>query len=157
MRRRPRQPAARLTVLLDRQVVFHRIGGTIIEPSWAQLHYPLYWRYDVLGGLKGLAEVGMATDERCVAALDLLESLELPDGGWPAHARYYRGSGERRTGHDHVDWGGVDARRPNPWVTVDALAVLAGSGAPVGVAEDLLVRDAPYDLDVDHPDADPLG
>jgi hypothetical protein len=115
-------------VLLERRVVFHRVGGGVIEPAWAQLHYPLYWCYDVLGGLKGLAEVGLVTDKRCEAALDLLESLELPDGGWPAQARYYRGSGERRTGYDHVDWGGVDARHPNPWVTVDALAVLAAAG-----------------------------
>ena len=116
-------------VLLDRRVVFHRSSGELIDPNWARLHYPLYWRYDVLGGLKGLAELGLVTDDRCEAALDLLEAKELPDGaGWAAEARYYHGVGRVTSGYDHVDWGGVSARRPNPWVTVDALAVLAAAG-----------------------------
>jgi len=113
-------------VLLGRRVVFRRSTGELIDPAWAQLHYPLYWHYDVLGGLKGLAELGLVADQRCEAALDLLEAKELPDGaGWAAEARYYHGAGRVASGYDHVDWGGVSARRPNPWVTVDALAVLA--------------------------------
>ena len=116
-------------VLLDRRVVFHRSSGELIDPNWARLHYPLYWRYDVLGGLKGLAELGLVTDDRCGAALDLLEDKELPDGaGWAAEARYYQGVGRVTSWYDHVDWGGVSALRPNPWVTVDALAVLAAAG-----------------------------
>ena len=115
-------------VLLGRRVVFRRSTGELIDPAWAQLHYPLYWRYDVLGGLKGLAELGLVADQRCGAALDLLEAKELPDGaGWAAEARYHRGVGQR-SGYDHVDWGGASTRRPNPWVTVDALAVLAAAG-----------------------------
>lgn len=110
-------------------VVFRRSSGELIDPNWARLHYPLYWRYDVLGGLKGLAELGLVADQRCEAALDLLEAKELPDGaGWAAEARYYHGVGRVTSGYDHVDWGGVSARRPNPWVTVDALAVLAAAG-----------------------------
>ena len=86
-------------VLLDRRVVFHRSSGELIDPNWARLHYPLYWRYDVLGGLKGLAELGLVTDDRCEAALDLLEAKELPDGaGWAAEARYYQGRAGSRPG-----------------------------------------------------------
>jgi hypothetical protein len=31
-------------------------------------------------------------------------------------------------GNDDVDWGGTSIRRSNPWVTVDALAVLQAAG-----------------------------
>jgi hypothetical protein len=58
----------------------------LIHPGFAKLHYPLYWHYDVLGGLKGLADLGMLGDKRCTDALDLLKSLQLA-GGWPACAR----------------------------------------------------------------------
>ena len=34
-------------------------------PDWSRLHYPVYWRYDVLAALKGLAEVGLLDDPRC--------------------------------------------------------------------------------------------
>jgi hypothetical protein len=114
-------------VFLERRLLFHRTDGTLVAADWARLHYPLYWHYDVLGGLKGLAELGLLADERCVPALDLLESKELPDGGWPAQARYYRGVGGQGSGVDHVDWGGVSATRVNPWVSADALTVLASA------------------------------
>jgi hypothetical protein len=115
-------------VLLDRRVVFRRSTGRPIHSDWLKLHYPVYWRYDVLAALKGLAEVGHIRDPRCSEALDLLESKQLPDGGWPAEARYYRGVGERRASFEHVDWGRVDRKRLNEWVTADALAVLTAAG-----------------------------
>jgi hypothetical protein len=127
-------PAARAAahraaeVLLTRRVLFRRTTGRIIRKEWAQLHYPVYWRYDLLAGLKGLAEAGLVADPRCDDALELLERKRLPDGGWPAEARYYRGTGGQGTHHDHVDWGEVDQRRMNPWVTADTLAVLAAAG-----------------------------
>lgn len=39
----------------------------------------------VLGGLKAMAELGKFDDPRCVNALELLESKQLDDRGWPAH------------------------------------------------------------------------
>jgi hypothetical protein len=110
-------------VLLARRLAYRVSTGTLIHPEFAKLHYPLYWHYDVLGGLKGVAELGLLGDARCADALDLLESLRLADG-WPAHARYYRVSASVALHHDSVDWGGASTRRANPWVTADALAVL---------------------------------
>jgi hypothetical protein len=81
----------------------------------------------VLGGLTGLAGLGLLGDERCADALDLLESLRLADG-WPAHASYYRVSADIVLHYDSVDWGGTSARRANPWVTAAALAVLRAAG-----------------------------
>ncbi|MGN6796455.1 MAG: hypothetical protein ACTHJW_29055 [Streptosporangiaceae bacterium] len=114
-------------VLLARRLAYRVSTGELIHPNFAKLHYPLYWHYDVLGGLKGLADLNLLADARCTAALDLLESLQLP-GGWPAHARYYRAESGSGQHHDSVDWGGTSTRRANPWVTADALAVLRAAG-----------------------------
>ena len=65
--------------------------------SNVRLHYPCYWHYDLLAGLKVMAEAGFIGDPRCREALDLLESKRLPGGGFPAEARYdhSRSSGSR--------------------------------------------------------------
>lgn len=111
-------------VFLDRRLFRRRSNGKIIKPDFVRLHYPLYFHYDVLGGLKGLAEVGCISDSRCANALDWLESRELPSGGWPVDARYYRVSPTYRFGAEFVDWGAPQPRSRNDWVTTDALYVL---------------------------------
>jgi hypothetical protein len=115
-------------VLLSRRLLFRRSNGQLIRPEWVKLHYPLYWHYDVLGALKGLAELGQLADPRAQEGLDLLQSKELPSGGWPAEATYYRRSAELGANVDFVSWGGISARRRNDWVTADALAVLTAAG-----------------------------
>ena len=114
-------------VFLERRLAYRRSTGALIRTEFAKLHYPLYWHYDVLAGLKAIADLDLLGDPRCADALDLLESMRLPDG-WPAHARYYRASADVALGHDWVDWGGTSTRRSNPWVTADALAVLRAAG-----------------------------
>jgi hypothetical protein len=92
-----------------------------------QLHYPLYGHFDILGGLKVMAEAGLLRDRRCEAALALLASKQLQDGGFPAEGRYYKCSARVALGNDAVDWGRT-GRGSNPWVTADALGVLARAG-----------------------------
>jgi hypothetical protein len=115
-------------ILLERRLFKHRSDGKVIRLEFTQLHYPLYWHYDILGGLKGLAEAGAILDGRCADALDLLESKQLPDGGWAAEKRYHKTSSTIDLGHDYVDWGGARVKRMNPWVTADALAALRAAG-----------------------------
>jgi hypothetical protein len=116
-------------VFLCRHLFKRRSDGSVIRGEFTRLHYPLYWHYDILGGLKAMARLNVIRDQRCIDALDLLERKRLPDGGWPAEQRYYRKvSREASLGTDYVDWGGTSTRRMNPWVTVDALAVLAAAG-----------------------------
>ena len=115
-------------VLLSRRLFKRRSDGTVIHSEFIRLHYPLYWHYDFLGGLKAMAEAGLLHDRRCDDALDLLEAKELPDGGWPAERRYYKVAGEIKLSADYVDWGGTGKNRMNEWVTADALAVLHASG-----------------------------
>ena len=115
-------------VFLTRRMLYRRSTGALIRPQWTKLRYPSYWHYDLLCGLKAVAEVGLVTDPRCADALDLLESKRQPDGGWAAEARYHRGTGPTPvTNYDYVNWGGI-AQRSNVWVTADAMFVLAAAG-----------------------------
>ncbi len=128
--RRARRAAARASeVFLSRRLFRRRSDGAVIDRHFVRLHYPLYWHYDVLAGLKGIAQVGRIDDPRCREALDWLESRELPRGGWPADERYYRAvSRSFDSSCESVEWGPTAAARANPWVTSDALAVLAAAG-----------------------------
>jgi hypothetical protein len=121
------------SIFLERQLFKRRSTGATIRAEFVKLHYPLYWHYDILGGLKVLAEAGMHRDPRCAAACELLAKKQLPDGGFPAEARYYKTSRKIELGADVVDWGGTSQRAANPWVTVDALSVLTGAGSVVPI------------------------
>lgn len=115
-------------VFLKRRL-YKRMGdGRIMNNDFVKLHYPCYWRYDILFGLKVMAEAGFIGDKRCCDALDLLESKRLPDGGFPAEGKCYRVSDKAPTGRSLVDWGGVSKMRSNEFVTADALFVLRQAG-----------------------------
>ena len=98
------------------------------EPEFVRLHYPLYHGYDILGGLKAMAEIGRLDDPRWEKALDLLEEKQLPSGGWAAERRLYAVSSRVKTRAEYVDWGGVRPREMNEWLTADALQVLRAAG-----------------------------
>ena len=112
------------------------MDGSVIDAHFLQLHYPPYWHYDILCGLKVLAEAGFIGDERCGDALDLLESRRLPDGGFPADAKYYRVTNKRVSGRSLVDWGGTSKRRMNEFVTADVFYVLRAAARAYGSRND---------------------
>jgi hypothetical protein len=114
-------------VFLKRKLYRRAKTGSIINRDFVRLHYPLYWHYDVLHGLKILAEAGFINDARCEDALDLLEKKRLKNGGFPAESKYYRVS-KSRGGRSLVDWGPVGPKTMNEFVTVDALSVLKETG-----------------------------
>jgi hypothetical protein len=115
-------------IFLTRRLFERRSDGAVMKAEFVKLHYPLYWHYDILFGLKVMMETGHLEDPRCGPALDLLEEKRLPDGGWPAESRYYSVSAAPKMNADSVDWGGTSQRKMNPWVTADALTVLARAG-----------------------------
>jgi hypothetical protein len=115
-------------IFLSRRLFKRKSTGAVMKTSFTELHYPLYWHYEVLLGLKVMAETGFLGDPRCNDALDLLEAKRLPDGGWPAEKRYYKTSNRVELHADWVDWSAPRRSRTNPWVTVDALAVLRRAG-----------------------------
>jgi len=116
-------------VFLRRKLFRRATSGAIIHADFVTLHYPLYWHYDILGGLTAMARLGKIRDPQCGEALDLLEAKRLPDGGWPAERRFYKVRPRTfEANSDYVDWGGTGAHRMNEWVTADALAVLRSAG-----------------------------
>src|SRR2546430_13433935 len=93
-----------------RRHLFKRVSdGRVIHPEFVTLHYPLYWHYDYLGGLKAMSRIGRIRDPRTADALDLLEQRQLPDGGWPAEARHYKVVRPEtlETNADYVNSGGA--------------------------------------------------
>ena len=99
-----------------------------MQLEFTQLHYPVFWYYDILTGLERVGEAGLLGDPRCAEALDLLETKQLPDGGFPAEGRFYRLTKPEISGFSKYDWGGVSKRKANPWVSVHALSVLKQAG-----------------------------
>ncbi|TES92419.1 MAG: hypothetical protein E3J88_01085 [Anaerolineales bacterium] len=115
-------------IFLKRSMYKRQRDGEIMNHNFVALHYPCYWHYDILFGLKVMAEAGLILDERCSDALDLLESKQLPDGGFPAGKKYYQVTDKRVSGRSLVDWGGTSKKHMNEWVTVDAIYVLKEAG-----------------------------
>jgi hypothetical protein len=110
---------------LDRELYKRKHDGRVISEKFTSLHYPCYWHYDVLFGLKVMMEAGFLRDRRCTDAIALLQSKRLGDGGFPAEEAYYRCTKRRTTGFSIVSWGGTGKHRMNEFVTCDALSVLA--------------------------------
>ncbi len=116
---------------LRHDVVFSERTGDLAHPSLAKLHYPPYWHYDLLVGLRALGEAGHLRDRRASRALDLLEERRRPDGTWHSGGRWWRPEG--RSSRAVVEWG---SGRSEP-ITLAGLAVLKAAGrwtAPGGRA-----------------------
>ena len=92
--------------------------GAVINQEWLQPHWPTYWHYDILQGLRAIAEAGLVGDERSGDALNQLQAQRGADGRWRATGRrYWRLNGDSNV--DVVDWG--DAAEV---LTAQALTVL---------------------------------
>ncbi len=115
-------------IFLKRKMFKRSSDGSIIEEDFIKLHYPCYWRYDILFGLKVMAEAGFISDPRCIDALDLLESKRVTDDGFPAEGKYYHLSDKLVSGKSLVDWGGVSKTKMNEFITIDVLWVLKKAG-----------------------------
>jgi hypothetical protein len=116
-------------VFLKRNLFLGERNGQVMDAHFIRLHYPPYWHYDILFGLKVMAEGGLIHDPRCARALDVLEEKMLADGGFPAEERYYRVSSElHENGISPVDWGGCSRKHRNEFVSADALTVLKAAG-----------------------------
>jgi len=115
-------------IFLQRHMFKRQRDGSVMDEHFIRLHYPVYWHYDILSGLIGMAEVGTLGDPRCKDALDLLESKRLPDGGFPAEESFSRPTRPQLSGYSPVRWGGTGNKKTNLFVTVDALYVLRMAG-----------------------------
>jgi hypothetical protein len=109
---------------LQHRLFKRKSDGSVISGDFLKLFYPYYWHYNILFGLKVLAEAGQIDDPRCREALAILDAKCLPDGGYPAEKKYYRVAEQLSNGCSAVDWGGTSTKQMNPFVTVEALSVL---------------------------------
>jgi hypothetical protein len=96
----------------------------IAWPHYLKFRYPPYWHYDVLFGLRVLADLRRVGDVRCAEALDVVEEARLADGRWAANGKWWRGVGTK-TYPEAVDWGPA---KPNEMVTFHALRVMKAAG-----------------------------
>jgi len=62
--------------------------GKVIDEEWTRLHFPLFYFYDILHGLRVLADLGYGGDERVSDALQLIKQKQLADGTWPMESTY---------------------------------------------------------------------
>jgi hypothetical protein len=115
-------------VFLERRLYKGIRSGEVISPGFTLLQFPHFYPYNILFGLKVMAEAGFARDPRCRDALDLLESKRLPSGGFPLEKRNYITADAVVSRGTFADWGPVGKRRMNEHVTVDALQILSAAG-----------------------------
>ncbi|WP_301113327.1 hypothetical protein [Microbacterium sp.] len=68
-------------LILESGVVFSRTRPhTVVHPSWTILHYPPYWHYDVLQGLRLLAELDLLADPRAAEAVEIVKRSRSLEG-----------------------------------------------------------------------------
>lgn len=117
--------------LLKRHLLWRKRDGALIEPEWGgpvdKIHYPIRF-YDVLSVLLVMAEIGMVRDRRCQDSLDLLECKRLADGTFPVEWTNVTKADRIETRGTYADWGILQRKKGNPFVTVDALYVLREAG-----------------------------
>ena len=117
--RRALAAARRAAELLLEHRMLRSRRGEVIHPSWIKLHYPPYWHYDILQGLRLLDAVGQLGDPRAGEALDLLLRARRRDGSFAGRA--WNSSRDP----DAVDWGrGSD----NDMLTLRGGALLLAGG-----------------------------
>ncbi len=118
-------------LVLERRLLWHRRDGSLIVPGWGgrsdRIHWPIQF-FDVLFALQVMAELGRIDDPRCSDALDLLESKQLPDGGFPVETPNAGVGNTVVSRGSYADWGPSTSRRSNPLVSLAALGVLRQAG-----------------------------
>jgi hypothetical protein len=113
---------------LRHRVAFSERTGEPMNPRVVALHYPPYWHYDVLVGLRALVESGHIADPRTADALELLEGRRGEDGAWAADTAWYRRPGSTARLPEVADWTGDVRGGPNEALTLSALLVLKAAG-----------------------------
>ncbi|HVU34255.1 MAG TPA: hypothetical protein VHE61_12530 [Opitutaceae bacterium] len=117
--------------LLERRLLRRRSTGEMIlrdrksGANWTSLAFPTWWHYDVLRGLDYLRRAGVTPDARVAEAIEIVRSKRDAVGRWRLETRY---PGIMPL---EIDEG---VGRPNRWITLRALRVLAWQ-APVTAAK----------------------
>ena len=89
-----------------------------------KIHFPAYWHYDVLAGLRTVAAAIGLSDARASDALALLEAKRRKDGTWRPEGKWWKRPGSKGSNVEVVDWGTA----ANELLTEQAEAVLHAAG-----------------------------
>jgi hypothetical protein len=121
--------AARRTaeLLLDHRLFRTLDGRRQIHSSMAALHWPAYWHYDILAGLRVLLAVDprLLADPRAADGLDLLESKALPNGRFATTHAWWQAGRHVTSPTDVIDWG---RGQPSEVLTLHAVRALKSAG-----------------------------
>ncbi len=96
-------------------------------PFATTLHFPMYYYYDALHGLRVLAKLGYGDDERVRDAVHLILSKRCPDGKWLLEGDWSREPEAQASKRKAV----VDVEelwKPSKWVTLNCYRSLTATG-----------------------------
>ncbi len=105
--------------LLERRMFRRLSTGEVVNAKWTLFSFPTRWHYDVLRGLDYLRSAGVAPDERCAEAIDLVEKKRGKDGRWLLENPH--------PGRVHFDMEQGEGE-PSRWNTLRAMRVLDWCG-----------------------------
>jgi hypothetical protein len=96
-------------------------------PFFTALHFPMYYFYDALHGLRVLTKLGYGDDERVRDAVHLLLSKRRPDGKWVLDGDWSRepeAQQNKRKAVVNVE----ELGKPSKWITLNCYRALAKTG-----------------------------
>ncbi len=96
-------------------------------PFATTLHFPMYYYYDAMHGLRVLAKLGYGDDERVRDAAHLILSKRTPEGKWLLEGDWSREpEAQERKRKALVDV--EELWKPSKWVTLNAYRALTATG-----------------------------
>jgi len=110
--------------ILRHRVVYSERTGRPAHPVLMKLHYPSYWHYDLMVGLRTLAGSVGLDDARTADALDVLQEKRDSDGRWRCEGKWWKRPGSKGSNVEAVDW----TEAADELLTEQALDVLAAAG-----------------------------
>ncbi len=96
-------------------------------PFATAFHFPMYYYYDALHGLRVLAKLGYGDDERVRDAVHLILSKRSPDGRWLLEGDWSREPEAQENKRKAL----VDVEelwKPSKWVTLNCFRALTATG-----------------------------
>jgi hypothetical protein len=96
-------------------------------PFATNFHFPMYYYYDALHGLRVLGKLGYGDDERVQDAVHLILSKRSPDGKWLLEGDWSREpEAQKNKRHALVDV--EELWKPSKWVTLNCYRALMATG-----------------------------
>ncbi len=94
-----------------------------------KFHFPMYYYYDALHGLRVLAKLGYGDDERVRDAVHLVLSKKTPEGKWLLEGDWLREwKGKTKVKRRKTIVNMERLMKPSKWVTLNCYRALLGTG-----------------------------